>query len=239
MSAVFHHLGGVGPPVLMIHGFGADRLGWSLTSSALTDAFSVWAVDLPGHGSASNDVGDGTVGALADAVVAGLEFKPPFGVVGHSMGGAIALELARRGLVSRAVLIAPAGLGRDVNGEFLRKLPEIETEDDGFALLKLLVANPRLIARQMVGHVLGSLAVPGRREALRKIASGLRGVRDAQAIPNDVPMTVIWGAEDAVNSPPEQAPVKDYHLLARVGHLPQAEAMADVNRICRAALGAG
>ena len=237
MSAVFHHIGGSGPEVLLIHGFGADRLGWAFTSSVLTPDFSVWAVDLPGHGAADSDVGDGSLRALCDGVVEALPFDGPFRTVGHSMGGAIALELARRRLVSRAVLLAPAGMGQHVTTRFVQGLPEVREAEGALELLRYLVANPRLIAPQMVDHLLNSLKIPGRREALRLIASHLLDGVNTE-LPKDVPITIIWGEKDRVNAPPQPPPVEDFHLLKNVGHLPHAEAAMAVNKIIKQTLSA-
>ena len=232
MSAVFHHIGGSGPEVLLIHGFGADRLGWAFTSSVLTPDFSVWAVDLPGHGAANSDVGDGSLAALSDRLVENLPFEGPFRAVGHSMGGAITLDLARRRLVSRAVLLAPAGMGSQVSTRFVQGLPEVREAEGALELLRDLVANPRLIAPQMVEHLLNSLDVPGRREALGLIASHL--MEDLQInVPRGVPLTVVWGEKDAVNAPPQSPPVEDFHVLKNIGHLPHAEAAMAVNKIIK------
>src|SRR6187455_453149 len=84
--------------VLFIHGFGADRSTWMFTLPAVAAVARVVAVDLPGHGRSSTDVGSGDVPLLADIVRAfmdGMGLTRPH-VVAHSLGAAIALEIASR-----------------------------------------------------------------------------------------------------------------------------------------------
>ena len=111
-AARLHRLGGSGPDLLFVHGFGADRLSWAANAPQLTDAATVWTVDLPGHGSAPDAVGDGSAQALADAVARALpDLSGPALIVGHSLGGTVALHLAAAvpQVVRHLVLIAPAG----------------------------------------------------------------------------------------------------------------------------------
>ncbi len=105
--------GGAGAPVLLLHGFGADLNGWMFNQPALSDGRRVVALDLPGHGGSSRDVGAGDGEAFSRAVegfLATLDLGRAH-LVGHSMGGAIAALLAARrpDLVRTLTLIAPAG----------------------------------------------------------------------------------------------------------------------------------
>ena len=105
-----------GADVLLLHGFGADRLSWLANQPAIEKAMPTAALDLPGHGVAGMDVGDGRVETLARAVAAALDSHAaaPLHVVGHSLGGAVAMRLAldRPDLVRSLALIAPAGLAK-------------------------------------------------------------------------------------------------------------------------------
>ena len=104
---------GEGAPVLLLHGFGADLNTWMFNQPVLAEGRRVLALDLPGHGGSRRDVGAGDGAALSQAVEGFLTALDlgPLHLVGHSMGGAIAVLLAARrpDLVRTLTLIAPAG----------------------------------------------------------------------------------------------------------------------------------
>lgn len=115
---------GSGEPLVLLHGIGSRRQIWDPVLPALTGVRDVLAVDLPGFGAASGPVPSGTVAsaapsrhpagsipALADAVealCAALDVDRPH-VAGNSMGGAVALELGRRGAARSVTAFSPAG----------------------------------------------------------------------------------------------------------------------------------
>ena len=89
---------GTGPPVLLIHGWTCNRSFWDRQVQALRDRFTLVTVDLRGHGESSHPRTGYTVGALAgdlEHLVRALGVAR-LAVVGWSMGGVVALELARR-----------------------------------------------------------------------------------------------------------------------------------------------
>lgn len=99
---------GEGPPILLLHGFGGAA--WNFTDvAARLPGRHLIAPDLPGHGG-STPLPAPSLAGFADAVAAVLD--EPVGVVGHSMGGVVALRLAERHprLVRALVLAAPAGI---------------------------------------------------------------------------------------------------------------------------------
>ena len=104
---------GSGPPLALIHGLGTNRAIWRMVIPSLADRHRVLAPDLPGFGE-SAPAGDGfELEAAADAVGDALASSSaePVDLVGHSLGGAVALTLASRrpDAVRRLVLCAPAG----------------------------------------------------------------------------------------------------------------------------------
>src|SRR5215212_11211404 len=116
------HRGGSGEPLVLIHGIGHTWRGWKPMLPSLEERFDVLAVDLPGFGrSEPFPAGfDSTPEALADAVEdemgrAGFDRAH---IAGNSLGGWIALELARRGRAETVTAISPAGLqhGRERDG---------------------------------------------------------------------------------------------------------------------------
>lgn len=239
-AAPIRLLGGSGPDVLLIHGFGSDRMSWVANAPAIQERHRVSAVDLPGHGAAGVEVGDGALVTLADAVERAWAGQGPAVLVGHSLGGGIALILAERrpDLFRRLVLIAPAGLGQGVDAAFLKEFPRSPDAAGTEALLHRLVNRPRLINKQLVALVQRQLAVPGARDALERIAGGIGRAgpdldRAASGVRGrDLPRMVVWGEDDQIN-PLDRGKVAAFGgetlLLPETGHLPHIEAAPAVN----------
>lgn len=229
--AALHRLGGEGPPVLLVHGFGADRHGWAANAHALMAARTVWAVDLPGHGSAGNEVGDGSPAALAIGLAEAVEALPgPLPVVAHSLGAAVVLHLARKmpWAFDRMILIAPAGLGAGLDVEFLARFAELASQPEAEALLMRLVERQRLVP-PMAAHVVAGLADPARRAALATIAAALTAAPPPPRV--DGELTVLWGAEDRIVPPPPGLVLGVVpELFAGSGHMPHVETAGAVNR---------
>jgi pimeloyl-ACP methyl ester carboxylesterase len=112
--ALTRHRGGSGPPLVLVHGLGLTWRSWQPVLDMLELRHDVIVIDLPGFG-ASPPLPDGaapTPARLADAVESELDRLNLDGpaLVGNSLGGWVALELARRGRATRAVVISPSGL---------------------------------------------------------------------------------------------------------------------------------
>ena len=171
-----HRLGGEGPDILFIHGFGADRLGWLAVAPQLFDEASVWAVEYAGHGTAGNDAGDGAPATIAAAIAdeIGDRLTSPL-VVGHSLGGTLALHLAAAmpHRLAGLVLLAPAALAAGIDNSFIAAIPELDDSDEALDVLRRLVCRKFLITPRMAGAVVSGLSPPGRRAALRQIAGAL------------------------------------------------------------------
>ena len=108
---------GSGEPLVLLHGIGSSRRVWDPVVAALAERFDVCAVDLPGFGDSAplpRQVGSGaralaaSVGRLIDDLGLGVPH-----VVGNSLGGWVALELAGSRRVRSLTLLSPAGLWRD------------------------------------------------------------------------------------------------------------------------------
>jgi len=110
---------GTGEPLVLLHGIGSRRQIWAPLLPVLEPVRDVLAVDLPGFADAPGAApggrhAAGSVAALADAVetlCAALDVDRPH-VAGSSLGGAVALELGRRGAARSVVAFSPAGFWR-------------------------------------------------------------------------------------------------------------------------------
>ena len=109
-----YYVGGTGPPLLLVHGLGGAAANWTLVAPTLTGHHRVLIPDLPGHGASSPLAAAPTLNPFADAVaeLAAREDMLPAAIVGHSMGGVVALRLALRrpDAIRAIVLAAPAGI---------------------------------------------------------------------------------------------------------------------------------
>lgn len=242
-SIAFKTLGGDGPDVVLIHGFGSDRLSWLATSPALLEVARVHALDLPGHGESAPEVGDGSAMELAGRVVdrltqEGLELVH---LVGHSLGGGIALLIAARrpDLVASLSLLAPAGLGGGIDAAFPKDLAALGDVDSAMALLRRLVVRGVLINRMTAKRLIDHLARDGVRKALASIAAALpdseTAIREAAAkVTREVPRLVVWGEADSIN-PLDQARLDSFggesHVIPATAHLPHIENPAAVNAV--------
>ena len=99
---------GVGPPLVLVHGAGGSAELWPRQLDALADVAQVLAPDLPGHGPLGGR-GRPSIAAYAewlDAFLAAVTEEPAV-LVGHSMGGAVALTYAalHPGRLARLVIV--------------------------------------------------------------------------------------------------------------------------------------
>lgn len=116
---VSYRLGGDGPAVLLIHGLAGSARTWKDVTELLVPRHTVVAPDLLGHGESAKPIGDYSLGAFAGGLrdlmeVIGVARTT---VVGQSLGGGVALQLAYQHpeLVERLVLVGSGGLGREVS----------------------------------------------------------------------------------------------------------------------------
>jgi pimeloyl-ACP methyl ester carboxylesterase len=116
---VTYRLAGEGPALLLLHGITSSSQTWESVLPALARHHTVIAPDLLGHGSSAKPRGDYSLGAYASGVrdlMAALGHDRAT-VVGHSLGGGIAMQMAYQypQRVERLVLVNSGGLGEEVN----------------------------------------------------------------------------------------------------------------------------
>jgi pyruvate dehydrogenase E2 component (dihydrolipoamide acetyltransferase) len=237
---------GEGPQtVVLVHGFGGDLTTWLFNAEALAGPErSVYAFDLPGHGGSSKDVGGGTVAELAATLGAalgalGLERVH---LVGHSLGGAVGVTLAATEpeRVASLTLVAPTGLGEEIDGEFIDGFVAAESRRELKPLLERLFADPAVVTRQFAEDVAKTKRIDGVDEALRAIAAAsFPGGRQTVDLRDEladvrVPVLAIWGTEDRIVPAAHAAALPGsarVETLPGAGHMPQMEAAGEVNRL--------
>ena len=241
---------GEGVPVLLLHGFGADLNSWMFNQPALCEGRRTFALELPGHGLSSKDVGAGDAVLFTDMIEAALMALDVerLHVVGHSMGGALAVSLTARRpeRIATLTLLAPAGLGPEINGGFIDAFVRASRRKDAAEALQFLVHDASLISRVMVEDLLRYKRLDGVALALETIArawfpQGRQAVSLVAALRAlAVPVQVIWGRDDRI-IPAAHAeaavPPARVHVLEGVGHLPHMEKAGEVHRLIRSMIG--
>lgn len=236
-----------GAPVALVHGFAGDALTWQFVSPHLARRRRVLAIDLPGHGGSTQDVGDGSIQGLADWLWRALDALQVDRVhlVGHSMGGKTAL-LAAQSQPDRAAslaLISCAGIAPTVDVDLLRRTLAARDPAAAAACLGALFAEPPpfidQIAKALLARTAGPVSTASLWTILERAFSGPGhwSPADWSALP--ARRLAIWGSADRLVPLPsdEHLPRGDWlHVLDNVGHLPQLEAPSRVNALLDAFL---
>lgn len=241
-SIQYLEVGEGSPPLILIHGFGGDINIWVFNQETLAAERAVYAIELPGHGGSSKDVGDGDLGSFVQTLQG---FLDDMGVekahlAGHSMGGAVAgaFALAHPERVASLILISSAGLGEEINADYIEGFIAANKRRDMKNVLQMLFANPDLVTRDLVNDVLTYKRKDGVDEALRAVADRLfpdgkqADVPDLSAL--DLPILAIWGADDAIVPSSHSENLPDgarVEVFENTGHMPQMEAAGQTNRL--------
>lgn len=238
---------GVGSaPLLLIHGFGGDLNNWLFNQAPLAQERRVISLDLPGHGESGKQLHSGSLDEMAESVVGLLDYLgiDSATLVGHSMGGAVALKVAQNlgSRVNALVLIASAGLGERIDQEYLDGFAQAASRNALKPHLLKLFCDKELVSRQLVDDLLKYKRLDGVDEALAKIigqnfAAGSQ-VHNLCAVVAAQPTLIIWGSNDQIipchHANDLQATVK---VLPNQGHMVQMEAADVVNELIRHFIG--
>ena len=233
-----------GRPALLVHGFAGNLNNWLFNQTVLARDRAVYALDLPGHGLSSKDVGDGSLETLANVLRDWLDAVglPRVHLVGHSLGGGIVLALALKypDRLLSCTLIASAALGSEIDADYIDGVVKADRRKQLKPFLERLFADPNLVTRQLVDDVLKFKRVDGVREALSTLADNfIAGGKQALVFRErldeiQVPMLVIWGDKDRIltRSHAEALPRRcAVEILSDCGHMVQMEAPGEVNRL--------
>ncbi len=219
---VAYRCAGSGPVIVLVHGITSTSATWERVMPYLAERFTVIAPDLLGHGESAKPRGDYSLGAYATGIrdlllMLGHERAT---VVGHSLGGGIAMQLAYQfpHLCERLVLVASGGLGKEVN-PFLRLISAPGSE----YVLPLVLTRRLHDVAASVGRTLGKLGLRGDplmtevwdsytrltdARAQRAFVHTIRAVidvagqrvsaRDRLYLARAMPSMIVWGDRDGV-----------------------------------------
>jgi pyruvate dehydrogenase E2 component (dihydrolipoamide acetyltransferase) len=222
-------------PVVLLHGFGGDHASWGLVQAELAATCRAIALDLPGHGASTKDVGDGSATTLAEAVAEALAAlcKAPAHLVAHSFGAAVGRALVAGGFDARATtLLAPAGFGCPADAEYVSGFAAARRKRELRPLMARLFARPEELGREMVSASLALLDDKNSRAALQRVAAALVAApTGSPSWPAERNWQVLWGGHDQViRLGPEVTAVlgRRLHLLPECGHMLPLEAPATV-----------
>ena len=242
---------GSGAPLVFLHGFGTDHASWRPLVQLLPPDVPLIGIDLPNHGK-SNRLPVVSLQDLAEAVLQRLDEEgvETVHLLGHSLGGGTALAAAvlAPGRVRSLTVLAPAGLGPEINGTFIDGLVAAQTEPALKDALQMLFHDPSALSGSFVATAFQQLQAPGRREAMTELAEALmpRGAQTGSVgmawAALRVPVKVIWGRSDRIIPTAHSAALPGQvalHLLPDVGHLPQVEAVELVAELVRQQLRVG
>ncbi|MBO9533899.1 MAG: alpha/beta hydrolase [Solirubrobacteraceae bacterium] len=243
-----HHRGGSGEPLVLIHGVGHHWQGWLPALPLIETHFDTYACDSPGFG-ASPPLAPGIPATIPNYATAfeawfaaqGLD-RPH--VAGNSMGGAVAIELARRGAARSATAFSPAGFWTPRERAYCQRslgavaaIPRparpavraaLRTAPGRRAFLAQLIKRPADLPGELaVGDVDALWAAPS-------MAAALAGFTEytCAPLPPEVttPVRVVWGDADrlllARTQPARARKVlpRAEHELIDAGHLPASDA---------------
>jgi pimeloyl-ACP methyl ester carboxylesterase len=243
------HRGGDGSPLVCLHGFVDTWRTWELVLPRLEREHDVFAPTLAGHAGGPPLEGDVTDAVLADAVERAMDAAGigTAHLVGCSLGGFVALQLASRGRARSVVALAPAGGWARGDESYRDTLAFFTTMQDllaaavphaeailasregrrratEFATVNFEHIPAELLAHQMRGAASCKAAVP-------LIEYAEREGWDLAAEKIACPVRVVWGTEDRILPWPgaaarfrnEWLPLVDWVVLDDIGHAPQMD----------------
>ena len=232
--------------IVLVHGFGGDLDNWLFNIDALAEQATVYAFDLPGHGQSSKGITDPTLRGLSQTLFAFMnEVRVGTAhLVGHSLGGAVAMQAAidAPDRVQSLSLIGSAGLGPEINAEYIDAFITAASRRELKPVLEHLFARKELVSRQLVDDVLKYKRLDGVDEALKKLSSALfSGGRQQEQLGDalhdaDIPVLVVWGEDDEI-IPARHATTligkARTHVIGGAGHMVQMEAANAVNSLLK------
>ena len=231
------------PALVFLHGLGGSLMSWTQVMPAFADRYRVAAIDLPGHGGsdmsdpATTDYSVPGLAAATGEAIASLGLAPAV-LIGHSLGGAVALQIAldRPKLARAVILVDSAGIGPEINAELIDRIVAEPSRDEIQQLLELFFEDRRLVLDRGIDDLYRQWTKPGAHAALKAVAAGAfdRNGQKVNLGPRlaelNRPVHLIWGERDRVIplhhswSAATFVPYAWIDILEGVGHVPQIEA---------------
>ena len=239
---------GEGPSLVLVHGFTATWRCWLPVLAELVPHFDVLAPTLPGHdGGPTPHPPARSLGEAADHFERLLDEQGVGAAhfAGNSMGGALSLELAKRGRARSVVAISPGGGWREDQTEeierierfFLRSrrlsaatamiMPRIMRRPGArkLALREVLVHGDQMPPKEAVELARSSLRCTVVDEVLATVRSGSRRLTDLDRV--SCPTLVTWGTKDRIlplehhgRRFRDEIPGVEFRVFADMGHTP-------------------
>jgi pimeloyl-ACP methyl ester carboxylesterase len=258
---VSYRRAGWGPVVVLIHGVTGSSETWADVIGPLSERYTVVAPDLLGHGQSAKPRGDYSLGAYASGIrdLLGALGHDRGTIVGHSLGGGVAMQMAYQfpERCERLVLVSSGGLGHDVH-PMLRAatLP-------GSELVLPLLAHSRLLETvSLVPRAFGKLGFRAGPD-MTEIARGYQSLSNAEArnafihtvravidptgqrinasdrlyLASKMPSLIVWGERDRVipvehgRTAHDGMPGSRFELFEGSGHFPHLNRPLDFARL--------
>ena len=232
------------PPLLLLHGVTMSAAAWDGVVPLLDDRFDLIVPTAAGHRGGPTLHGRPTIGALVDATEALLDERglATVHVAGNSMGGWIAVELARRGRARSVCAFSPAGFWTAGEGDethatnMLRRTRKLAAATRFVAPAALGVPLVRRLAMRDVAERADRLTRDQAVESTRDLlgcdaADGLLGTTEqVEPLGHTCPITIAWADGDRIFPPEvngviarERIPHAHFVMLRGVGHVPMID----------------
>jgi pimeloyl-ACP methyl ester carboxylesterase len=244
---------GSGPCIVLLHGITGSSRTWDEVIPPLAERHTVIAPDLLGHGESAKPRGDYSLGAYASGVrdlliALGIEKAT---VVGHSLGGGVAMQFAYQfpDRVDRLVLVSSGGLGEEVHlllraatlpaAEYVLPVLCAQPLRDAGATVARLVGRVGLRPGSDLEEMARGFASLGDMEARQAFVHTVRGImdiggqrvsaRDRLYLAASVPTLLVWGERDRMipvahgRTAHEEMPGSRCVVYERAGHFPHRD----------------
>ncbi|MBJ7472813.1 MAG: alpha/beta hydrolase [Solirubrobacteraceae bacterium] len=253
-KVVSYRHGGSGPQMVLLHGIASNNRTWDPIIERLAQTHEVIAPDLLGHGQSDKPIGDYSIGGYASVVrdlLLALE-ADRVTLVGHSLGGGIAMQLVHMApeLVGRLVLVDSGGLGKGLGVAlraaslpgaplFIRAVTSLPAQAAG-RKAKVLAERAGLELPTDLTEGLGGFTSLHDRQAREaflhtvRASTSLGGQRvsavDKLYLMDGLPVLTIWGEHDSIipvghaYEAQELVPHMTLAIVAGAGHFPHVDA---------------